>query len=80
MTVQELLNGVIYTGALAAAIVSILGLLHFGLVRPMRNFLRREIVGSLDDIKDALEINTTTVEGLESRLNDHIASGGHLSH
>jgi hypothetical protein len=31
-------------------------------------------------IKDALELNTTTVEGLESRLNDHIASGGHLSH
>jgi hypothetical protein len=80
MTVQELLNGVIYTGALAAAIVSILGLLHFGLVRPMRSFLRREIVGSLDDIKNALELNTTTVEGLEGRLNDHITNGGHLHH
>jgi hypothetical protein len=80
MTVQELLNGVVYTGALAGAIVAIFGLLHFALVRPIRSFLRREIVGSLVDIKDALEVNTTTVEGLERRLNDHITNGGHLHH
>ena len=80
MTVQELLNGVIYAGALAAAVASIFGLLHFALVRPMRSFLRKEIVGSLTDIKDAVEFNTNTVEGLNAKLDDHINHGGHLSH
>lgn len=80
MTVEELLSGVIYTGSLAAALVAILGFLHFALVRPMRNFLRREIGGVLVDIKDAVEVNTTTVQGLEQKLDDHISNGGHLSH
>jgi hypothetical protein len=80
MTVQELLNGVVYTGTLAGAIVAIFGLLHFALVRPMRSFLRKEIVGSLTEIKDAVEFNTTTVEGLNAKLDDHIAHGGHLGH
>ena len=80
MTIQELLNGVIYTGTLAGACVAIFGLLHFALVRPIRSFLRREVVGGLTDIKDAVELNTTTVEGLEQKLAAHINNGGHLSH
>lgn len=78
MTVQELLNGVVYTGTLAGAIVAIFGLLHFALVRPMRSFLRKEIVGSLVDIKDAVELNTTMTESLEHKLEAHIANGGHV--
>jgi len=80
MTIQELLNGVIYSGTLAGALVAILGFLHFAMVRPLRNFLRREVVGGLTDIKDAVEINTTTLENLQGRLDDHISNGGHLSH
>lgn len=73
MTVQELLNGVIYAGALAGALVAILGFLHFALVRPMRGFLRKEIVGSLVDIKDAIELSTSAMETLERRLQEHVA-------
>lgn len=80
MEVEELLNGVIYAGTLAGAIAAILGLLHFGLVRPLRNFLRSEIVDGLTEIKQAVEFNTSTVDELRKRLDDHINTGGHLSH
>ena len=80
MTVEELLNGVVYAGTLAGSTVAILAFLHFAVVRPMKSFLRKEIVGSLVEIKDAVEVNTTTVEGLQHKLDDHINNGGHLSH
>lgn len=80
MTVEELLNGVIYAGTLAGAIGAVLGLLHFGLVRPLRNFLRSEIVDSLTEIKEAVEINTSSTDETRKRLDDHIANGGHIHH
>ena len=72
MTIQELLNGVIYAGTLAGALAAILAFLHFAVVRPMRAFLRKEIVGSLVDIKDAIELSTTALEGREHRLQEHV--------
>lgn len=72
MTVHELLNGVIYAGALAGALVAILGFLHFALVRPMRVFLRKEIVGSLVDIRDAVKSSTAAMENLEHQLQAHV--------
>ena len=72
MTIQELLNGVIYAGTLAGALAAILAFLHFAVVRPMRSFLRKEIVGSLVDIKDALEQNTAGMVNLETQLQGHI--------
>lgn len=80
MTVGELLNGVIYAGTLAGAIAAIMGVLHYGLVRPLKNFLRSEIVDELKDIKMAVEVNTSTTDEVRKRLDDHIANGGHLSH
>lgn len=75
MTVQELLNGVVYAGTLAGAILGILSLLHFGLVRPMRNFLRSEIVDGLVDIKHAVETLTAGTQTVAQKLDDHIADG-----
>lgn len=78
MTVHQLLNGVIYAGALTGAVSGIGVFAHFAFVRPVRSFLRREIVGSLVDIKDAVERSTTAVSSLETKLEEHIANGGHL--
>jgi hypothetical protein len=80
MTIQELLNGVIYAGTLASAVAAIMGLLHFGLVRPLRNFLRSEIVDGLTDIRHAVELLTQGTDDVRRRLDDHIEHGGHLSH
>lgn len=79
MTIQELLNGVIYAGTLAGAIAAIFALMHFSLVRPMRNFLRSEIVDGLTDIKHAVELLTQGTDDVRRRLDDHIANGGHLT-
>lgn len=75
MTIEELLNGVIYAGTLTGACVAILGFLHFALVRPIRRFLRQEIVGSLVDIKDAVEVLTSGTEVISRKLDEHIADG-----
>lgn len=80
MTIQELLNGVIYAGTLSGAVAAIMGLLHFGLVRPLRNFLRSEVVDGLTDIKTAVELLTQGTDDVRRRLDDHIANGGHLNH
>lgn len=80
MTIQELLNGVIYAGTLAGAIGAVFALLHFALVRPIKNFLRSEIVDGLTDIKHAVELLTQGTDDVRRRLDEHIASGGHLGH
>lgn len=80
ITVEQVGHGVIYAGTLAAALTGIGAFLHFALVRPMRGFLRKEIVGNLVEIKDALEQNTSETEALKHMLEDHIANGGHLTH
>lgn len=78
MTVGELLNGVIYAGTLAGAMGGIGVFLHFAAVRPMRAFLRKEIVGSLVEIREAVETNTQSTDDLARKLEDHIANGGHV--
>lgn len=78
MTVHDLLNGVIYAGALAGSLSGIGVFMHFAMVRPMRRFLRNEIVASLVDIKDAVDKNTVSTDYLADKLEDHIANGGHL--
>lgn len=78
MTVHELLNGVIYAGVLAGALTGIGTFLHFAAVRPMRSFLRKEIVENLVEIKDAVETNTQVTDDLRYKLEDHINNGGHV--
>jgi hypothetical protein len=78
INVHQLLNGIIYAGAVFGALTVIGTCLHFGVLRPMRSFLRQEIVQSLVDIKDAVLLTTTATQILERKLDDHIASGGHM--
>jgi len=82
MTVHELLNGVIYAGVLAGALTGIGTFLHFAAVRPMRSFLRKEIVGSLVEIREAVEHNTQVADDLKVKvdrlaieLDKHIVTG-----
>lgn len=77
MKVHDLLNGVIYAGALTGALSGIGVFLHFAVVRPMRGFLRNEIVSSIKDVRDAVEKNTDSTDELSRKLSDHIANGGH---
>jgi len=79
MTIHALLNGVIYAGVLAGALTGIGTFLHFAAVRPMRSFLRKEIVGSLVEIREAVETNTRSTDDLARKLEDHIANGGHVA-
>lgn len=79
ITLEQLAHGVIYAGGLAAAITAIGVLLHFCIVRPVRAFVRREIVGELVGIKDALIESTRVAEQVQQKLEDHIANGGHVS-
>ena len=57
ITLQDLLNGVIYAGALAGAISGIGVLLHFMVVRPVRKFLNTEITVHLVEIRESLDDN-----------------------
>lgn len=79
LTIEQLLHGVIYAGGLAAAITAIGVLLHYLVVRPVRGFIRREIVGALVDIKDAMTENTRVTNILSHKLDDHINNGGHIT-
>jgi len=74
MTVHQFLNGIIYAGALAGALSGIALFFHYAAVRPLRGFLRREIVSSLVDIKEAVE----KLSNLEDKLDEHIQNGGHV--
>lgn len=78
MTIHELLNGVIYAGVLAGALTGIGTFLHFAAVRPLRKFLRNEIVENLVEIKEAVEANTSVTDELKHKLEDHINNGGHV--
>lgn len=79
MTVHQLLNGVIYMGAVAGSVTALGVFLHFVAVRPMRAFLRKEIVQSLTDINTSIKKSTTAVTSLEEKLEEHISNGGHHS-
>lgn len=75
MTLAELLNGVVYTGTLAGACVAIGGLAFWVIVRPLRNFLRREIVTELVSIRGSVDSSTKATEALQTQLEQHIADG-----
>lgn len=75
MKVHDLLNGVIYAGALAGSLSGIGLFLHFALVRPIRRFLTREITTHLIDIKDSIDQNNDDVQRLRDRFEEHLMKG-----
>lgn len=93
VTIEQIGHGVIYAGTLAAALTGIGAFIHFALIRPLRNFLRKEIVNNLVDIKDALEQTSNRLEDhidqadardnkigeLAEMFKNHVANGGHKS-
>lgn len=92
MTMRQFLNGVIYAGSVAAALMGIGAFLHFAVVRPMRNFLRNEIGGAIKQTTEAVEALSRKLNGhldeaverdkkidsLTKKIDDHISNGGHV--
>jgi hypothetical protein len=75
--VDDIGDKIIYAGAIAGSL-SALGLFaHYAIVRPLRGFLRREIVGNLVEIKTALDRNSKQLGLMKEQLKDHIRKGGH---
>lgn len=72
MTVEQITNGVVYVGTVAGALSGIGLFLHYAMVRPLRGFLRREIVANLVDISHKLDANTSETQALGQRLTDHL--------
>lgn len=70
MTIQQFLNGIIYVGSVLGAITVIGVFGHFAFVRPLRLFLRAEIVDTLVGIRKDLK-------ALDTRLHDHIENDEH---
>lgn len=77
MTVSDFFNGVVYAGGLTTSVVGIFAFAQFVIVKPIRNFLRKEIVANLTSIKAAIEVNTRVTQDLDDRLTQHISNGGH---
>ena len=75
ITLRQLGNTIIYIGAVAGALAAIGLLIHSAIVRPLRKFLRNEIVGSLVDIKDAVDNLSEETSGLKQKVTDHIQDG-----
>lgn len=72
MKVSDLLNGVIYAGALAGAMSGIGVFLHLMVVKPMRKFLSAEITTHLVQIRDAISSNGHEIAGLTQRFDQHL--------
>jgi hypothetical protein len=70
ITVQQLVNGVQIVAVFCGSLLSIFAFFHFALVKPIKKFLQNEIVSNLVDINHSIQENT-------SKLDDHIANGGH---
>lgn len=80
MTVAQLLHGIVTAGVVAGALASIGLVIHWVLVRPLRNMLRNEIVGHLVSIKENLKEHTTSLGDLEERLAEHINNHEGVGH
>lgn len=70
ITLKELIDGVQVVAIFCGSVLSIFAFFHFALVKPIKGFLQREIVANLIDINKSIQDNT-------SKLDDHIANGGH---
>lgn len=70
ISVQDLMNGIQVLAVFCGSLLSIFAFFHFAVVKPMKTFLRKEIVANLVDINNSLQENT-------KKLDDHIANGGH---
>jgi hypothetical protein len=82
ITLQDLMNGVIYAGTLAGALAGIGVLLHFAVVRPVRKFLNSEITVHLVEIRTSLDDNGHELaqlredhEHLATAFREHTADG-----
>lgn len=72
MSVQELMNGVIYVGTVVGAITGLGAAFHFAILRPFRKFLRNEIVSNLVEIKDGLERQGKALDKVTTDLTEHV--------
>jgi len=70
ITLKELVDGVQVLAVFLGSLLSIFAFFHFALVKPIKKFLTNEIVANLVDINNSIQTNT-------SKLDDHIANGGH---
>jgi hypothetical protein len=70
ISLEDLLNGIQVIAVFCGSLLSIVAFFHFALVRPIKRFLQREVVANLVDINNSIQANT-------SKLDDHIANGGH---
>jgi hypothetical protein len=70
ITLKELVDGVQIVAVFCGSLLSIFAFFHFALVKPIKKFLQNEIVANLVEINKSLQDNT-------SKLDDHIANGGH---
>lgn len=73
MTVHAVVTGLQGLGAILGALVSIGAFIHFVVIRPLRHFLRNEVVANLVEIRDNLK-------DVEHRLVDHVENHPHTSH
>jgi hypothetical protein len=80
MTVAQLLQAIITAGTVAGAISALGVVAHFAIIRPFRKFIRKEIVGNLVEIKDAvggtarLDALTTRLDALATRVDEHLSN------
>lgn len=70
ISLNDLINGLQVVAVFCGSLLSIFAFFHFALVKPIKTFLQREIVANLVDINKSIQDNT-------SKLDDHIANGGH---
>jgi hypothetical protein len=79
MTVAQLLQAIIMAGTVAGALSALGIVAHFAIIRPFRKFIRREIVGNLVEIKDAvggaarLDALNARLDALTARLDEHLS-------
>jgi hypothetical protein len=79
MTVAQLLQFIILAGTVAGAMTTIGIVIHFAVIRPFRRFIRKEIVGNLVEIKDAvgstagLDALSVRLDALSARLDEHLS-------
>ncbi len=65
ITLQQVWNFIIALGTIAGAVTGIGACIHFAVVKPLRKFLRREIVENL------VEMNQSMMR-LEVKMTEHI--------
>lgn len=77
ISLEDLVNGMQVVAVFCGSLLSIFAFFHFALVRPIKGFLQREIVANLVDINESIQNNTKEIQENTSKLDEHIANGGH---